>query len=856
MEHRKSNIELLRIISILFIIIFHCVFKSGFSFEPGISVNKLLVKTFYMFGELGVNLFILIFGYFMVNSGFKWKKLIRLLAEVQFYYWGTIFVACKLGFYELSGLKNIFLSFFPVTLNSYWFITAYIIVYILSTYFNILINVMDKKTYQKFLVTVLGLYCVLPTAFGLFLGSTETMLYYNRMIWMVVVYFLGAYIQKYGISIIRTKKSAVKVTVLSIVVLLSSILLINQFSDFFAALGINEPAFFWPPNTAPMISLSVGVFGLFLHLKTPYYLPINIVASTTLGIYLLHDGIMSSWIWNKVFKCTEYQNSPFLILHILKTAGVIFMVGVVIDLFRQRLERCTLGKIFQWCDSQRDMKVREIWTYCKKNISIEVLIFGVAFVIYVFLGLCISYKMIDTNIFFGADNRRAFEDLTCIKVNHYRTTVHPLFPLLTETITLFVNGMVNRSEMSVILIESFCGALVVSLFYSILKRTNTEYLIRVLFMLIYGFSFSMLIFSTVPESFIFSAVGLLGFWYFISLISGSNDKFTKKECFLLIFFGIVCFGTTLTNYIFYMVGLIYLLLCRYDIKKGVKFFFNINIINVVLVVILCKFQQFIWNDCPLFWTGIIDGICGRGYDEVMWMNWLITFPKTMAWVKQIAFTPLLSSDVGLQNPGEDYHPVLFYEYTSFMKLLLFVFYILLVGCIIYYLIKRLKRFNMAKDGYMIALLVAYVGNLVLHYIYGYNECFIYSPHYLFYFLLVSGISLENVGNRKIKKAIVLGLLFFVVIEVVNNLSCFFQTANLALSTMNSSIGLIHAAKGAVLCGSFLLVAFAGGIYRCRKGKVQLALSQNEKLQIQWFCKGIEIYGIVVFITGLFIAFNY
>ena len=352
MEHRKSNIELIRIISILLIIIFHCVFKSDFSFEPGFSVNKLLVKSFYMFGELGVNLFILIFGYFMVNSGFKWKKLIRLLAEVQFYYWGTIFVACKLGIYELSGPKNIFLSFFPVTLNSYWFITAYIIVYILSTYFNILIHAMDKKTYQKLLITALGLYCVLPTAFGLFLGSTETMLYYNRMIWMVVVYFLGAYVQKYGISIIRSKESAVKVAVFSFVVLLGSILIINRFSNFFAALGINEPAFFWAPNTVPMISLSVGIFGLFLHLKTPYYVSINIVASTTLGIYLLHDGILSSWIWNEVFKCMEYQNSPFLILHILRIASVIFIMGVVIDLLRQRLERCTLEKIFQWYDSR------------------------------------------------------------------------------------------------------------------------------------------------------------------------------------------------------------------------------------------------------------------------------------------------------------------------------------------------------------------------------------------------------------------------------------------------------------------------------------------------------------------------
>lgn len=68
MNLRKSNMELLRIISIFLIIVFHCAFKSGFNFELGFHVNKLIVKTCWMFGELGVNLFQLISGYFMVYA--------------------------------------------------------------------------------------------------------------------------------------------------------------------------------------------------------------------------------------------------------------------------------------------------------------------------------------------------------------------------------------------------------------------------------------------------------------------------------------------------------------------------------------------------------------------------------------------------------------------------------------------------------------------------------------------------------------------------------------------------------------------------------------------------------------------
>lgn len=343
--------ELLRIVSIFMIIVFHCVLKSGFSFQPGFSMNKLIIKCFWMLGEMGVNLFILISGYYMVNSQFMWKKLILLLAEVQFYTWVTIWLGIKLGIYALSDLKSIFLTFFPVTLDRYWFITAYILVYILSPFFNLLIHTMDKKTYRKFLAVVLCLYSAIPTIFGIFFNSTEGLLYYNRMIWLAIMYFVGAYICLYveveGEKRKENSKKYVGWVLLAAAVMVSSILLIDHFNNFFAMLGTIEPAYFWSPNTLPMVLLSIGVFGLFLRLSIPYQPVINKLASTTLGIYLLHDGVLVPWLWNGVFHCAEYQDSPYLVFHILLAATVIFTVGALVDLLRQILEKYTLDRLLQ-----------------------------------------------------------------------------------------------------------------------------------------------------------------------------------------------------------------------------------------------------------------------------------------------------------------------------------------------------------------------------------------------------------------------------------------------------------------------------------------------------------------------------
>lgn len=108
---RKSNIELLRIISMLLIIIFHCAYKSGFVFEEYFSMNKFLVKIFWMFGELGVNLFGLISGYHMIQGRFKHKKLILLTSEVFFYQIFTHVIACKVGIFQGGGDKRHLSSF-------------------------------------------------------------------------------------------------------------------------------------------------------------------------------------------------------------------------------------------------------------------------------------------------------------------------------------------------------------------------------------------------------------------------------------------------------------------------------------------------------------------------------------------------------------------------------------------------------------------------------------------------------------------------------------------------------------------------------------------------------------------------
>lgn len=366
-KERKSNIELLRIIAIVLIISFHYVFKSNFKFEE-LSINSFIVKSFYMFGELGVNLFILITGYFMVSGKFSIKKLICLILEVNFYHTLSVIIGQKLGIIQLDTIKDYIMMFFPIINNKYWFITAYIIIYVLSPYLNILIHNMKKKEYQRLILILLLLWSVIPTIFGIFHNTTENILFYSRLIWLIIMYLIGAYIKLYPIEMLSKKRNSISCAILSFMTMIISIIIMYKFRNILKKLGTTEIAYFWHPNTILMFCLSISVLEIFLNIKMKSIKIINIMASTTLGIYMIHDGVLSSYIWNTIFKTKEHlsNNEWTIIIDIIVSAILIFIVGAIIDLIRQFIEKITIKKVLNFNifnnkqENEKDRKLDKI----------------------------------------------------------------------------------------------------------------------------------------------------------------------------------------------------------------------------------------------------------------------------------------------------------------------------------------------------------------------------------------------------------------------------------------------------------------------------------------------------------------
>ena len=312
---RNSNFELLRILSMFMIICFHCSFHGKFSDGEG---NRLIINFFNMLGELGVNCFVLISGYFYDKTRFKIDKFINLVVQVWFYVILSTTIA-SLFFNQqfIYILKEWSCPFAP---DRYWFALSFLLLYLFQPFIFIFVERLSTGQWNRFVMLSLIIWSIIPS----FLGNIEGQLFYNRFIWMVVIYIIGAFLSRNSSTLQITKIRWI---------FLSTFIFLATFIVCFTKWNINgiPGNYWWPPNSLVQVILSASLFAIFLKMDIKNNAIINYVSSCTFGIYLLHDGVLQSILWNDVFRTYEFGNNGKVILRILVSSLIIFFFGIIAD---------------------------------------------------------------------------------------------------------------------------------------------------------------------------------------------------------------------------------------------------------------------------------------------------------------------------------------------------------------------------------------------------------------------------------------------------------------------------------------------------------------------------------------------
>ena len=339
---RKSNIELLRILAIIFIIAHHLAVHGFHMIHPEIYASysrfdKLFIDLLMPGGLVGVGIFFIITGYFKINN--NKISLSKVILEALFYGLIVLIIySITLAFTDFykhdsiySYFKNIFTSMInPATTDVWWFLSSYIFLILLSPLINKLFNKLNLKGYLVLTI----LYFLLIYSLDLVIGSR-----YITITKGIAFYLIGGFIARF---ITVESNRNLKRWISLFVFIISWCLLAYLYYFFYNHVYITESKnlidfyndlILFALNTilAPLAATSIFIFMLTFDFKSK---AINFISKTTFGIYLLHDAVITrELIWKKVIT-TEIMEAMNLQLYSLILIASIFLIGFLVDTLR------------------------------------------------------------------------------------------------------------------------------------------------------------------------------------------------------------------------------------------------------------------------------------------------------------------------------------------------------------------------------------------------------------------------------------------------------------------------------------------------------------------------------------------
>lgn len=354
-QPRKVSFELLRVISMLMIITHHFlehgdILKNVSLFSPNYYVTWMIESLAYV----AVNCYVLISGYFLINSKFKIKKLLIIYGQIWFYSVSIFLLLSSIGVTDFN-FKSLLYSLLPISTNQYWFSTIYIAIYLFSPFLNIAIKAMTKKQLQLCIFVSLLMFSLIPNVV-FFVDAFGTKYGYS-IYWFVCLYLMAAYIRLYYTPSYHKKKWLFSYLSCCLLMVLSRVTL--SFATQYI-LGSAEGDLFYSYNSLLVAPASICLFLFFVNwnlIGARVSRIILFISPLTFGVYLIHDNkYVREFLWNSLLKPFIFVDKPMLILYLAVCVLLIYVICSLVEKLRQVIfKTIENGK---WIDGSVDRGVQ------------------------------------------------------------------------------------------------------------------------------------------------------------------------------------------------------------------------------------------------------------------------------------------------------------------------------------------------------------------------------------------------------------------------------------------------------------------------------------------------------------------
>ena len=332
-RQRNINIEYVRLIAIFLVILNHYSLLGGFYYSDPLSFNAVLIQFLHSGGKFGVNVFILISGFFMYKSEkINIRHISKFLLEVTFY--SVIFAIIGFLFHTLK-FKGIVKMLVPIPFVQWPFITFYFLLMCLSFWLNKAMHNLTEKQHRILMIGLGLIWCVSPTFLKADFGV-------DIFGWYVYIFLLGGYLRRIIDDIKTPAKKLIGISVLSYGFILLSELVIDYIGAHYMWSILKYAEHFRKVNSFFIVLSAVTLLAGAAKLRPRYSAFVQTVSSTILGVFLIHDNkAMIPLLWRRLLRSYQFTSSKILILHAFGSCILVFVVCVLLDLIRQK----TVGKL-------------------------------------------------------------------------------------------------------------------------------------------------------------------------------------------------------------------------------------------------------------------------------------------------------------------------------------------------------------------------------------------------------------------------------------------------------------------------------------------------------------------------------
>ena len=342
-RERNYGIDLLRILSMFMVVLLHVNNFGGLlGYYKEISLGSVFVWGTEAFAICAVNVYAMISGYVLFNSKFKLKRILQLYLEVFFFNLLSyvLIIITQNGWVNVKEFIKGIVFILPLKGGAFWYFKAYFLLFFIFPLLNIVVKNMSKKQFIL-LFAVIGVFICILSQYGYDWG-------FNRgysFVWLVALYFVGAYFKKFGLLKISALKSFIVYCCLSVLIVL--VLVVNKLLPPLQMDTVdNVLKFKYSPYAYTSILVVLQAVFLFnsfakIQVKSAFWQKVLLfVSQLTFGIYAVHCTEFGKSLFKYFAFITEY--SVWLIIPFtIGCALLVFVVCAIITWIKQLIFKFT-----------------------------------------------------------------------------------------------------------------------------------------------------------------------------------------------------------------------------------------------------------------------------------------------------------------------------------------------------------------------------------------------------------------------------------------------------------------------------------------------------------------------------------